>query len=98
MGAPEVPIYELRITILPPLKTTRVKNERKKLRRKESKEGKNGRILRGKMGKMSERIRTIDCSLSKKRVLRGARFEKFRAVGANWRSECAAEFLSNACR
>ena len=33
-GAPEVPIYDLRITNLPPLKTTRVKNERKTVEEK----------------------------------------------------------------
>ena len=47
------------------------------------------------MGKMSERIRTIVCPLSKKRVFRGARFTisgNLRAKGAFQRSECAAEF------
>ena len=69
-------LAHLRITNLPPLKTTKVKNERKTVEEqgvKKGKNGKNGRILRGKMGKMSERIRTIDCPLSKKRVFRGAR-------------------------
>ena len=34
------------------------------------------------MGKMSERIRTIVCPLSKKRVFRGARFQEIRAPRA----------------
>ena len=50
------------------------KREKKSWGERSQKKGKMGGFWGRKIGKMSKRIRTIDCPLSKKRVFRGAKF------------------------